>query len=455
MGKREGGAVSLIQGSALKAILYFSIPLFIGNIFQQLYNVIDSVIVGNYVGADALAAVGVCFPVIFTMFSLFFGIGTGTSVVVSCFCGAGNAKKVEKTIKTVYTLILVGSVPLALIGGLWGRQILSLIHVPADILGPASDYLRIYSLASIANLGFNINDGILRGLGNSKASLVFLTIACLSNVVMDLVFVLTFRWAVAGVAVATAIAQMISWVGSLLYIRKHYMVSGAFFSGWKPDWEIFKRICRIGIPTGIQHAIFSLGTVVMQTIINSFGSAFIAGFNAASKVDMFAFMPIQSFTSAATVFVGQNLGAKKLDRIRKGIFSTLKMSLLVDGAIVSLIFCFAPQLLGIFNRDPQVIQAGLDYLYRILPFYLIYTVTSMMHAVLRGLGVTAVPTLIMIAALWLGRVPAAYLLSLFFGRGNVFFCYGVGWVIEIILLSLYYRSGRWKKAFWTKEEGES
>lgn len=191
--------------------------------------------------------------------------------------------------------------------------------------------------------------------------------------------------------------------------------------------------------------IFSFGTIVIQVVINGCGDAFIAGFNAASKIDMFAFMPIQSFSSAATSFVGQNLGAGKSERVRTGVASALKLSLAVDAAVVSAVLCLGPWLLGLFNSEAAVIQAGLAYLYRILPFYLIYTVTSMAQSVFRGMGDVAVPTVIMIAALWLGRVPASWLLTARFGQENLFFCYGIGWTIELALLALYYRSGRWRR----------
>lgn len=446
MRKMHVNTISLVEGSALKSILYFSIPLCIGNVFQQLYNVIDSMIVGNYVGAEALAAVGVCFPVIYTMFALFFGIGNGASVVVAGFCGAGSREGMERTIRTAYIFILAGSIPLAVIGWIWGEDILRWVRVPENILKDASDYLRIYFLASFVNLGFVVNDGLLRGLGDSRSSLKFLMVACIINVVLDLVFVIGFGWSVCGVAVATVIAQTFSFLGSMSYIRRHYMGMEEKMQLLLPDMEILRKICRIGIPTGLQQAIFSLGVVVMQGMINGFGSIFIAGFNAASKIDMFAFMPIQSFASAVTVFVGQNIGAGKKDRIRLGITSALKLSFLVDTAVISLILCFTPYFLKIFNQNPQVLEAGAAYLYRIMPFYFVYTVTSVGHSALRGMGDTMYPTLIMIAALWLGRVPSAYLFSHFGGKENIFFCYGAGWIIEIVLLGIYYRSGRWKKS---------
>ena len=434
-------AVDLTEGSELRVILRFSGPLFIGNIFQQLYNVVDTMIVGKHVGHGAMAAVGLCFPIIFTILSLFMGIGTGVSVVIARRRGARDQTGVEQVIHTAWLLVLISCIPVTILGTLGAEQILRLILVPADVLPDAVRYMQIYFLASFANLGYGINDGILRGLGDSRSSLRFLMISCLVNIFLDLVFILYFEMAVTGVAVATVTAQILSWILSTYHIRNCYLERHSAVA----TRQCLSEICRIGIPAGLQHMIFSFGNIVIQAVINDGGSSFIAGFNAASKIDMFAFMPIQSFSSAAASFVGQNLGAQKMQRIRKGVVSTLKMSLAVDVMLVVTILCLGPRLLSLFNQEDEVIRVGLAYLYRILPFYLIYTITSMAQSVFRGIGDVIVPTIIMIAALWLGRVPSSWLLTRFFGQENLFFCYGIGWTIELTLLALYYRSGHWRR----------
>lgn len=443
--KKRHSAIDLTKGPELRVILSFSVPLLIGNLFQQMYNVVDSIVVGNYVGSQALAAVGLCFPIIVTILSLIMGIGTGTSVVVSNYCGAGDQERVERTIKTSYWIVFLGCIPISILGVLGAETILKLIQVPEDILPDAARYLQIYFLASFANLGYGINDGILRGLGDSRSSLRFVMVACFMNVALDLLFVLRFNLAVVGVAVATVTAQTAAWIWSTVYIRRHYLLARGKKGNLRPDSAIAGQICRIGIPAGIQHMFFSFGAIVTQAMINGCGSSFIAGFNAASKIDSFAFLPILSFSTATTSFVGQNLGAKRWDRIRQGAVSALKLALGLDVILVGVILCFGSLLLGLFNQEADVIHAGLGYLYRIMPFYLIYTVISMMYAVLRGLGDSMIPMGIMIVALWLGRVPAAYLLLHYFGENNLFFCYGIGWLIEIGLLGIYYRSGRWKR----------
>lgn len=438
---RGARAVDLTQGPELWTILRFSGPLFVGNFFQQLYNVVDTLIVGNHVGSGAMAAVGLCFPIIFTVLSLFIGIGTGASVVVARRTGAGDPEGVEKAVRAAWKLVLIGCVPVTLFGTLCAQPVLRLILVPEDILPDSARYMQIYFLASFANLGYGINDGILRGLGDSRASLRFLLISCLTNVALDLVCVLLLDLAVAGVAAATVVAQVLAWALSTRYIRRRWLSRG----GGKGERRYLREICRIGLPAGLQHMIFSFGTIVIQVVINGCGASFIAGFNAASKIDMFAFMPIQSFSSAATSFVGQNAGAGKPERIRRGIASALRLSLVVDVVVVTAVLCLGPWLLSLFNPEEEVIRTGLAYLYRILPFYLIYTVTSMAQSVFRGIGDVMVPTVVMIASLWLGRVPSAWLLARQFGPDNLFFCYGVGWTIELVLLALYYHSGRWRR----------
>lgn len=441
---KQHQAIDLTNGPELRAILRFSGPLFVGNIFQQMYNVVDTIILGRYVGYEAMASVGLCFPIIYTVLSLFMGIGTGTSVIVAQRWGARTQSAVEEAIFTAWRFVLLACIPVTLLGTVGARTMLLLIGVQESVIGDSVTYMQIYFLASVATLGYGINDGILRGLGDSKSSLRFLSISCLTNVVLDLVFVLWFQMDVVGVALATIIAQIVAWLLSSFHIYNRHLSRPR--SG-TASWHCMREICRLGIPLGFKHMIFSLGVIMVQTVINRCDPAFIAGFNAASKIDMFAFMPIQSFASAATTFVGQNVGAQKKERITAGIKATLKLSLLVDVVVVTGILFFAPKLLGIFNSEPDVIQAGLAYLYRILPFYLLYTVTSLIQSVLHGMGDLIIPTIIMTGAQWLGRVPAAWLLYDLFSEENLFFCYGIGWIIEFICLMIYLRSPHWKKKF--------
>ena len=308
-------------------------------------------------------------------------------------------------------------------------------------------YLRIYFSASIAVLGYGINDGILRGLGDSRASLLFLSLSCLINVGLDILLVAGMQLGVVGVAIATVLAELAACILSTGYIFRNYI--GKVQSS-RARWHTVKNICAIGLPLGLKQMLFAPGVIMVQMVINRCEPSFIAGFNAASKIDMFAALPIQSFSVAMMTFIGQNIGARKEDRIYIGIKEALKLSLMVDVVLVVLIMTFAPQLLRLFNSDPSVIAGGLAYLYRIMPFYVIYTVTSLIQSVLNGLGNVLVSTLIMSGAQWLGRVPAAWLLYKLCSPENVYFCYGIGWIIELSCLVAYIVIGLYGKRLKSK-----
>ena len=332
--------------------------------------------------------------------------------------------------------------------GVWNAEVLlQLAGVHEALIGDAASYLRIYFSVSIAVLGYGINDGILRGLGDSRASLLFLSLSCLINVGLDILLVAGMQLGVVGVAIATVLAELAACILSTGYIFRNYI--GKVQSS-RARWHTVKNICAIGLPLGLKQMLFAAGVIMVQMVINRCEPSFIAGFNAASKIDMFAALPIQSFSVAMMTFIGQNIGARKEDRIYIGIKEALKLSLMVDVVLVVLIMTFAPQLLRLFNSDPSVIAGGLAYLYRIMPFYVIYTVTSLIQSVLNGLGNVLVSTLIMSGAQWLGRVPAAWLLYKLCSPENIYFCYGIGWIIELSCLVAYIVIGLYGKRLKSK-----
>lgn len=294
---------------------------------------------------------------------------------------------------------------------------------------------------------YGINDGILRGLGDSRASLLFLSLSCLINVGLDILLVAGMQFGVVGVAIATVLAELAACILSTGYIFRNYIGKA---QSSRARWHTVKNICAIGLPLGLKQMLFAAGVIMVQMVINRCEPSFIAGFNAASKIDMFAALPIQSFSVAMMTFIGQNIGARKEDRIYIGIKEALKLSLMVDVVLVVLIMTFAPQLLRLFNSDPSVIAGGLAYLYRIMPFYVIYTVTSLIQSVLNGLGNVLVSTLIMSGAQWLGRVPAAWLLYKLCSPENIYFCYGIGWIIELSCLVAYIVIGLYGKRLKSK-----
>lgn len=440
----KSGLTDMTVGSPIKLILLFSLPLLAGNVLQQLYNMVDSMVVGQYVGTEALAAVGTAFPIFFLVSSVFMGIGMGATVIISQYYGAGDMDHVRQTVDTIYTAMMVGCIPITLFGLLVSGPLLHLINVPPDAYELAHTYLIITFLGVISVFGYNVNAGILQGLGDSKTPLVFLSIACVINIILDLVFVISFGWGVAGVAIATAIAQTFSWVFGVFYINRKYPEIKIHPFSFRFDKRMFSQTFRVGIPISIQQTLFSVGVMAMLSLINGYGSAFVAGFNGANKLDTFVFMPITSFAAACTTFVGQNIGAGKLDRVKEGTHSAIKLSVVVSIISGVLLLIFGNPLMSIFNGSPQVIAAGMAYLVRIVPFYWMLAILFTLNSVMRGAGETIVPMVSSIISLWLARVPAAYILDALFGRDNMYFCYAFGWALGLVITGIAYFKGNWR-----------
>ena len=434
---------TMTEGNAFKIILAFAFPMLIGNVFQQLYNMVDSIVVGNYVGKIALAAVGTGFPIIFLMSALFIGIGIGATILISQFIGAGDIDNVRKTSQTIYTAMILSAIPISIIGIVFCQPILLLINTPPNVLPMAKQYMLVIFAGMIGSFGFNINAGILQGFGDSKSSLLFLAIATVINIVLDLLFVIVFNWGVRGVAIATIIAQACSWVFGMIYMKRKYEILNFQITKFYFDKEIFKKILKLGLPTGIQQALFSVGIMSMQSIANGYGSDFMAGFNAANKIDTFAFMPIQSFANAVTTFTGQNIGAGRLDRVHKGTVAAITMSLIIS-ALALVVIPLGPFILKMFNSDPAVIDAGMIYLSNVMPLFLLLAIVFTLNAVIRGAGESVIPMIGSLTSIWLGRIPAAYYIAANIGKEYLFYSYGVGWVLWLLISGPYYLSGRWK-----------
>ena len=443
MSKLTSGNMTI--GSPARHILLFSLPLLAGNLLQQLYNMVDSIVVGRFVGATALAAVGTAFPVVFLLVSLFMGLGIGAMVMVSQFFGANDGEKLKATIDTIYTAMLAGAIPLAVLGILLIDPLSKLLAVPADTLPAFRTYMFIMMLGLPGNLGYNANAGILQGVGDSRTSLLFLAVSCVINIVLDLVFVLVFGWGVAGVAIATAIAQTFSWLFGIFYINAKHPQLHIEPLCLRFDKQLFGNVMRLGIPASIQQALFSFGVMAMLRLINGYGSAFSAGYNAANKVDMLVFMPIQSFSTAATTFVGQNIGAGRHDRVHQGARAALGMSVGFSVLVGAALYPLSALCMRLFTTDPAVVASGVAFLHRILPFYSVLSIMFIINAVMRGAGEMMVPVISSILSLWLARVPAAYLLAHFFGAENLHFCFVIGWEVGIAICVPYYLTGRWER----------
>ncbi len=434
---------NMTSGPPLGHIIRFSLPLLAGNALQQLYNMADSVIVGQALGKTALAAVGAAGPVVFLMVSLFMGIGSGAMVLISQFRGAGESERLQTTVSTSYTALLAVAIPLSAFGFFMVTPLMHLLSVPPDAWEGARAYLMISMCGLVGCLGYNINAGILQGIGDSRTPLLFLAISCVINIVLDLVFVLVFGWGVAGASIATVIAQSLSWFFGIWYIRQRYKELKLHPLHFHFDKSIFKQMIRVGLPAGIQQALFSIANLFMSRLVNSYGSAFAAGFNGASRIDSFVLLPVQSVSIAITTFTGQNIGAGKLERVKDGT----RVSMLAGFALAAigcLLIPAGPQLMRLFSNDPEVIASGVALLNRILPFYWMMNISLVLTGVMRGAGASMVPMISGTISLWLARLPAAYLFAALFGPYNMHFCYAAGWVIGLSISIPYFLSGRWK-----------
>ena len=438
-------ATDMTVGSPLRHILVFALPLLLGNVLQQLYNMVDSVVVGRFVSDAALAAVGIGFPVIFLLTSFLMGLGMGATVIVAQYYGYGDMDTVRRTVGTIYSFLLASAIPIMALGILLAGPMLRLLQVPEEAFSLTYTYVVIILAGILGTMGYNCNSGILQGLGNSRTPLLFLAVSCVINIALDLIFVIVFHLGVAGVALATVIAQVCSWIFGIFYINKSYPDLHISLFSWTFDKQIFMRVLKLGAPIGLQQALFSIGILAMQRLVNSYGTDFVAGYNGANKLDTFAFMPIQSFASAATTFVGQNIGAGKPHRVREGTRATMLLSCGASVLATAFLLPLGPQLMHLFSDSPDVINAGMAYLNRIMPFYWMLAMMFTFNSVMRGAGEMMVPMISSLSGLWLARVPAAYLLASHFGRASIFLCYAVGWVPGILIAGTFYLTGRWKR----------
>ncbi len=442
---KKATSIDMTEGSPYRLILVFTLPLLLGNIFQQLYNMVDSVVVGNVIGDQALAAVGTGFPIIFMLCSLFMGVGTGATIMVSQFYGARDLEKVNQTVNTIYTAMIVSIIPLSLIGVIFSEPMLRAMNVPDDgTLQMAKTYMIIIFIGIIGTLGYNINAGILQGLGDSRTSLLFLMIATAINIVLDLVLTIVIEMGVAGVALATIIAQIASWLFGVFYINKRYDFVQIKPQRFYFDKRLFWQAMKLGIPSGIQQALFSIGIMFMQSLVNSYGSNFMAGFNGANKIDTFAFLPVQSLSNALTTYTGQNIGAGNQHRVNEGLKTSMILSVGCCIIVGILLYPTSGFMMRMFSQNPEVIDAGVAYLHDVLPFYFLLAGSFMFNSVLRGAGDMVVPMISSFISLWLARLPAAYLIAHFFSKESIYYSYAVGWVLGLMISGIYYASGKWK-----------
>ena len=442
----------MTEGSPWKKIVAFTVPMLVGNIAQQLYNTVDSIVVGKYVGDNALAAVGSASPILNLLLVLFIGISVGTSVMVSQYFGAKQREELSSTIGCCITLTAISSVIIMVGGAFLVKPLLQLLKTPDTIIDWCSSYL-ITLLVGIMGLAYyNILGGVLRGLGDSVSALIYLLIATVLNIGLDIWFVAGFQMGVMGVALATVIAQTVS---AVLCMRKLSRMKDIFdlrLKYLKMSKEHTWTIIRLGLPSGLTQAIFSMAMIVVQSLTNSFGEMFIAANVIVMRVDGFAMMPNFSFGTTLTTFAGQNVGAGNYERVEKGAKQGTLIAVGVSAVITSLILLFGKYLMGIFTDTSELVDLSSRMMSILAVGYLAMAVTQSLSGVMRGAGDTMTPMWISIFTTVIVRVPIAYGIAYFTrtaelpnGRcESVFISLLISWVLGALVTWFFYHRGKWK-----------
>ncbi|CZR79517.1 MATE family efflux transporter [Clostridioides difficile] len=434
----------LTTGHEGKSIFFFAMPMLIGSLFQQLYNTADSIIVGRFIGKEAMAAVSGANPIMFLLVAALMGVSLGFSILVSQFYGSGDLKKVKATIDTTYILLFIGSILISILGIVFGGPMLKLMNTPESVFAQSKLYLTIIFSGILFSAGYNSVSAILRGLGDSVTPLYFLIIATILNIVLDLTFIVVLRMGVEGVALATIMAQAVSFIISIIYLNKKHEVLKFKIKGIVYDNKIFKDGLRLGLPSGVQQMLFSIGNMALQFLVNSYGTSAMAAFGAGLRIENFISLPIMNLGSAVSTFVAQNIGAGENERVKKGIRESIKMTLILAVTVIALILLFRENLIALFNTDKDVIKIGSSYLFIIGPFFLFIGTSFVLSSAMKGAGDSMFALISSIVSLWLGRLPASYMLSKFFGTDGIWMGIPFGWTLGLIVTVIYYKKGHWK-----------
>ena len=452
--------IDMTEGSPVKKIAGFAVPMLLGNIAQQLYNTVDSIVVGRYVGDNALAAVGNAGPIFNLLLVLFVGVSTGATILVSQYIGAKDREGLSNSIGASILLTIVTSLFIMILGPLITRPVLKLLNTPDSIMDWCSSYLTIMFLGLMGLSFYNMLTGILRGLGDSLSALIYLLIATVLNIFLDILFVRAFKMEVAGVALATVIAQFVSAV--LCFIKLSRMQQ---YFDLKMKYFRFSRkytldIVKLGLPSGLSQAIFSIAMVIVQRLTNSFGEVIIAANVIVMRIDGFAMMPNFSFSAAMTTYAGQNLGARKLDRIEKGTKQGMLLTTGVATFLVLIIVFFGRHLMGIFTETEELVTISNRFMRILAVGYIAMGFSQVYQGVMRGVGDTLTPMWISLITTVAIRVPLAYLMAFLTrsaeypnGRYEILpISLLAAWIIGAAASVIFYKRGKWKKQFETHQE---
>ncbi len=439
--------VDATEGVIWKQLLALFYPLWFGTLFQQLYNTVDSVVVGRFVSKAALAAVGCTGTVVNLTVGVFNGIASGAVVVISQQFGARRGDRVQKGVHTAMLLGVIMGALFSVVGFLATPWILRLMDTTPDTMADAQLYLRIYFLGMIPNVVYNMGTGVLRAIGDSKRPLYFLVAASLCNIALDLIFVLGFRWGVLGVAVATVLSQLLS---AVLVVRSLLRAKGEDYqlhpTQLKLEWQSLKAELRLGIPAALQAVMYSTANMVMQSAINEFGTDTMAAWTALAKLDAILWMTLSSLGLAVTTFVGQNYGARKIDRLKKGVRVSVWLGMGITIVMSALMFIFARPLVSIFTMDDSVLDIGVQMVQVMMPVYITYVLVELLAGALRGAGEAVAPTIITLFGICILRLTwLLIVVPMYRTVAMVVLAFPVTWATTSILLTIYYCKGRWLK----------
>lgn len=442
----QTGQRQISEGVIWKQLLIFFFPILLGTFFQQMYNTVDTIIVGRVVGTTALAAVGATGPLVNMVNGFFIGISSGATVILSQNYGAGNRQGVQDALHTGVTLSLGLGAIITVLGVGLGPWVMSLMNMPKNCMGDASVYLRIYFAGAIGSMVYNMGAGILRAMGDSRRPMLFLMATCVLNVVLDVLFVAVLKMGVAGAALATTVSQFISAVLPIRVLLR-LPEDALELRKLRIDRKLLGRILRIGVPAGLQFVTFDFSNILIQSGVNSFGDVTMAAWTAHGKTDAITWMISGAFGVSVTTFVGQNFGAQKYRRIRQSVWISLAMSVALVGAVAALILAFRTQILGIYTDDPNVVAVGSMIMLSIMPFNVVFMPIEVFAGTMRGVGDSVMPTLItgscvcLFRILWLMTVVRRW-----HTLKMLTICYPISWILAATVFFIVYLRGNWLRS---------
>ena len=431
MDKRKGNT-DLTEGKVWKVIVRFALPLLVGNLLQQFYNITDSIIVGQFLGKEALAAVSASFFIYYFIISLVIGVGSGTTVVISQLFGAKQYQKVQLAFSSFFIFMLVGGIILSIAGIIFAEPVFRLTNTPEEVIPQAVAYFRIYIGGTFLFVTFNSIISILRGVGESVRPMLFILITTVLNIAFDLLFILVFKWGIEGAARATVVSQGIGMCIALAYVNNTHPLLSIKKQDMLFDWKLFKESLKIGL-------------IALLGIVNSFGTNTLTAYGAAGKIDTIITQAILTLSGALAAFCGQNIGAGRLDRVKKGVQFTMYTNIALGLLTFAAVYLFGNEMMRIFTKDIDVVAIGKEYLLIIGGFFIVHGALNVYNGALRGAGDTLFPMITSLVCLWLIRIPLAYYLSSWLGRNGIWWAIGISITIGLIVTFVYYKIGFWKR----------